>query len=153
APFYSASIEQPSTATVDLRDKILRRYAYWLRLELIGAAGLAALEVENDFQHAPRTLPWLGRGNNTITVSADADPSIATCSIACRITPDVGFTKNETTTTMGVRFENVDLRYDACWWKGGVGTMTVPIDVPGDLVSLGFSAQVRARSKKDRARV
>lgn len=27
--------------------------------------------------------------------------------------------------------------------------MSVPIDVPGDLVALGFSAQVRARSEKD----
>ena len=31
--------------------------------------------------------------------------------------------------------------------------MTVPIEVPGDLVSLGFSAQVRARSEKDRVRI
>ena len=31
--------------------------------------------------------------------------------------------------------------------------MTVPVDVPGDLVGLGFSAQVRARGEKDRVRV
>ena len=31
--------------------------------------------------------------------------------------------------------------------------MTVPIDVPGDLVSLGFSAQIRARSEKDRVHI
>jgi hypothetical protein len=31
--------------------------------------------------------------------------------------------------------------------------MTVPIDVPGDLVALGFSAQIRARSEKDQIRV
>jgi hypothetical protein len=55
----------------------------------------------------------------------------------------------ETSGTMGLTFENVNLRYDACWWKGGTGLMTVPIDVPGDLVSLGFSAQIRARSEKD----
>ena len=54
---------------------------------------------------------------------------------------------------MGVVFDNVDLKYDACWWKGGTGTMTVPIEVPGDLVALGFSAQFRARSEKDRIRV
>ena len=54
---------------------------------------------------------------------------------------------------MGVIFENLDLKHDACWWKGGTGVMTVPIDVPGDLVGLGFSAQVRARGEKDRVRV
>ena len=50
---------------------------------------------------------------------------------------------------MGILFENVDLRYDVCWWKGGTGTMTVPVEVPGDLVALGFSTQFRARSQKD----
>jgi hypothetical protein len=54
---------------------------------------------------------------------------------------------------MGVIFDNVDLKYDACWWKGGTGVMTVPIEVPGDLVTLGVSAQVRARSEKDRIKV
>jgi hypothetical protein len=153
APIYSATVEQPTEATVDLKDKIFRRYAYWLRLELSGGSALDKFEVENDFQHAPRTLPWLGKGKTTITVAADADPTIATRSIACRITPDPAFTQNETSTTMGLVFENVDLRHDACWWKGGTGLMTVPIEVPGDLVALGFSAQVRARSEKDRVRV
>ncbi len=40
------------------------------------------------------------------------------------------------------------LRNDACWWKGGTGLMTVPIDVPGDLFSLGFSAQIRRGVKR-----
>jgi len=150
---YSAPIEGPTEAKIDLKEKILRRYAYWLRIELTGAAGLDAFQVENDFQHAPRTLPWLGKGKNTITVAADADPAIATRTISCRITPDTSFDKNETSGTMGVVFDNVDLRYDACWWKGGTGVMTVPVEVPGDLVTLGFSAQIRARSEKDHIRV
>jgi len=153
APIYSAPIDGPIEVKLDLKEKILRRYAYWLRIELAGAAGLDAIQVENDFQHAPRTLPWLGKGKNTITVAADADPAIATRTIACRITPDASFDKNETSGTMGVVFDNVDLRYDACWWKGGTGVMTVPVEVPGDLVSLGFSAQIRARSEKDRIQV
>ncbi len=153
APIDSTAVERPTELKLDLKDTVLRRYAYWLRVELTGGAGLTAFEVENDFQHAPRTLPWLGRGKNTITVAADGDPTIATRSIACRITPDPAFTKNETSTTMGVRFENVDLRHDACWWTGGTGVMTVPVDVPGDLVGLGFSAQIRARGEKDLVRV
>jgi hypothetical protein len=153
ALIYSATVDRPTTATLDLKDKIFRRYAYWLRLELTAGAGLSAIEVANDFQHAPRTIPWLGKGTNTISVSADADPAIATRSIACRITSDTAFTKNETSAAMGFRFDNIDLRSDACWWKGGTGVMTVPIAVPGDLVGLGFSAQIRARSDKDRIRV
>jgi len=150
---YSAPLDRSTEVEIDLKNKIFRRYAYWLRLELAGAAGLDLFEVENDFQHAPRTLPWLGEGKNTITVAADADPAIATRSIACRITPDASFDQNETTGTMGVVFDNVELRHDACWWKGGTGVMTVPVETPGDLVALGFSAQIRARGDKDRVRV
>jgi len=153
AKIFEGTIDGPTETKIDLKKNLLRRYAYWLRIELTGAAGLNALEIENDFQHAPRTLPWLGKGKNTITVAADGDPAIATRSIACRITADPSFTKNETSSTMGLVFDNVDLKHDACWWKGGTGSMTVPIEVPGDLVSLGFSAQIRARSDKDRVRV
>jgi hypothetical protein len=153
AELASSAIERPGNVTIDLGERIFRRYAYWIKLELDGHAGLDGLEIENDFQHAPRTLPWLGAGCNTITVAADRDPAIATRSIACRITSDAGFKKNETSGTMGLTFDNVDLRNDACWWKGGTGTMTVPVEVPGDLVSLGWSAQVRVRSEKDRVRI
>ncbi len=150
---FEGTIDGPIERKIDLKENILRRYACWLRIELDGAAGLNALEIDNDFQHAPRTLPWLGAGKNTITVAADGDPAVATRSIACRITADPSFTKNETSSTMGLVFDNVDLKHDACWWKGGTGSMTVPIEVPGDLVSLGFSAQIRARSDRDRVRV
>ncbi len=53
---------------------------------------------------------------------------------------------------MGVTFDNLNLEHNACWWKGNTGTMTIPIDVAGDLVSLGFSAMIRARGEKDRVR-
>jgi hypothetical protein len=139
--------------TIDLKEKIVRRYAYWIKIELSEHAGLDRLAIESDIQHAPRTLPWLGQGSNTITVDADRDWTIATRSITCRITSDAGFSKNETSSTMGLMFENVDLRNDACWWKGGTGRMTVPVEVPGDLASLGFSVQVRARNEKDRVRL
>ena len=152
-PVYSATPGKRAETIVDLKDKIFRRYAYWLKIELTRRAAIEELRIENDFQHAPRTLPWLDTGTNTITVASDGDPAIATRTISCRITTDPTFNKNETTTTMGVMFENVDLRYDACWWKGGTGFMTVPVEVPGDLVSLGFSTQFRARSEKDRVRV
>jgi hypothetical protein len=146
-------VETSEERTIDLKERIFRRYAYWIKIELIGQAGLESLQIENDIQHAPRTLPWLAKGSNTITVASNGDPSVATRSITCRITADSSFTKNETSSTMGLTFENVDLRHDAAWWKGGTGFVTVPVEVPGDLVSLGFSAQIRARSEKDSVRV
>jgi hypothetical protein len=137
-----------------LGDWITRRYAYQLRIAMVAsaahAAGLNTLVIENDIQHAPRTLPWLGKGSNTITVAADTDPGLATRTVNCRITPDTNFTKNETSGTMGVVFDNLRVTEGGgCWWQGGVGTMTVPIVTPGDIVALRYGAHVRARSEKD----
>jgi hypothetical protein len=51
---------------------------------------------------------------------------------------------------MGVQFENLKLTDGGgCWWQGGVGSMTVPIDTPGDMTGLSFGAHVRARGNKD----
>ena len=70
--------------------------------------------------------------------------------IACRIMPpDAKFTKQETTASLGVTFDNLNVVDGACWWKGGVGTMTVPIETPGPMVAGTFSAQYRARGDKD----
>src|SRR5262249_3066318 len=140
-------------ATVDLGEAIARRYAYWLKIEIAAAspesAGLDMLAVENDIQHAPRTLPWIGKGSNTITVGADGDANLATRTVSSRITPEAAFAKNETTGTMGVVFENLDVKDGGCWWQNKIGRMTVPVEVPGDIVALRFGAQVRARGDKD----
>ncbi len=153
APLWTAGKLGVSETTIELTDKILRRYAYWLKIELISTSpsgsGLDSLVIENDFQHSPRTLPLLAKGENKITVAADADPAIATRTISCRITPDTGFKNNETSAAMGVTFDNLDVRDGSCWWKGGVGTMTVPVETAGDLVALRFGAQIRARGEKD----
>lgn len=152
-PLWTTSKQGVNEGVVDLKDKILRRYAYWLKIEIAAgsptSASLDSLTVENDIQHAPRTLPWLGKGSNTITVAADPDTTLATRTISCRITPDAAFAQNETTASLGVVFENLDVKDGGCWWKGGAGTMTVPIETPGDLTALRFGAQARARGDRD----
>src|SRR5208337_2773539 len=57
----SVPIAKPEDLTIDLKAKIPRRYAYWIKIELTEQAGLDAFEIEDDIQHAPRTLPWLGK--------------------------------------------------------------------------------------------
>jgi hypothetical protein len=151
-PVWEAPVGR-HTETIDLSARVLRRYAFCLRVELTaattGGAGLAALSVENDIQHAPRTLPWLGKGANTVTVAADRDTSIASQAITGRITPDPTFDNNEATASLGVTFDNLDVRDDSCWWTSGVGTMTVPVETPGDLAALRVCVQARARGEKD----
>jgi hypothetical protein len=153
SPLWSAEKTGSSEAVVDLKERIHRRYAYWLKIEITSemadGAGLDAFAVENDIQHAPRTLPWLGKGANTVTVAADADTALASRAVTCRITTDERFTKNESATSMGLTFDNLDVKDGSCWWKGGVGTMTVPIEVPGELAGLRFCTQYRARGAKD----
>jgi hypothetical protein len=148
-----ATVATGAEVLMDLGPQVFRRYAYWLKVEIVasspGSAGIDSLVLENDIQHAPRTLPRLARGKTTITVAAGDDPALATRTIACRITPDATFRKNETTRTMGVTFDNLEVRDGSCWWKGGKGVMTVPVTTPGDLVALRFSAQVRVRDAKD----
>lgn len=152
-PLWAAEKTGNAPNTVDLGERILRRYAYWLKIEIQSTsetgAGLEVLEIENDIQHAPRTLPWINQGTNTITVAADGDSTLATQTIACRITADAKFTKNETTQSMGVAFENLKVQDGSCWWQGGVGSMTVPIEVPGDLAALNFGGHIRARGARD----
>jgi hypothetical protein len=152
-PLWQAGQVGPFEADVQIGKRILRRYAFWLKIEIVSSAprgtGLDLLEVASDFQHAPRTLPWLGAGRNTITVDADRDSAIATRTVSCRITADPQFTNNETTGTMGVRFEGLDVRDGSCWWTQGEGKMTVPLETPGDIVALRWSAQVRAISPSE----
>jgi hypothetical protein len=146
-------------SVIDISKLIERRYAYWLKLEITSGtpkgAGLDRLQITNDFQHAPRTLPWLAKGPNTIIVAADGDTGIASRTFAGKIVGGENREppKNETIRDLGVVIDNLNLEYDALWWKGGTGTLTLPIDVPGDLAALRWSAQVRARSDKDLVRM
>src|SRR5262249_26611447 len=96
---------------------------------------------------------WLGKGENTITVAADGDTSLASRAFTGRITADARFANNESTTSLGVTFDNLDVKDGSCWWKGGVGTMTVPVETPGELAALRFCTQYRARGAKDAIRV
>ena len=61
-------------------------------------------------------MAWLGKGANTITIAGDSDTALASRAIACRITSDTHFTKNETTRTMGVTFDNLRVDDGTCWW-------------------------------------
>ncbi|HVX13781.1 MAG TPA: hypothetical protein VHC22_21545 [Pirellulales bacterium] len=150
---WSADETGWNRADVDLSPHIFRRYAYWLKIELKSdspqGAGLADFAVENGIQHAPRSMPFLGRGENALTVAADGDPTIATRTVTCRLAAEPGFQENETSETMGLTFENLNLAHGGCWWQGGTGAMTVPVETPGEIVALRFGGHFRARGEKD----
>jgi hypothetical protein len=155
-PLWSAETVGAFDTTVDLNKIVTRRYSYLVQIEIVlspssslRGTGLNTLRIENDIQHAPRTLPWLGKGSNTITVAADGDTTTASRAFTCRITPDSSFVKNETSNTLGLIFENLKVDDGSCWWTGGTGSMTVPIETPGDITAIRYGAQFRARGEKD----
>jgi hypothetical protein len=156
-PLWQADGIGVCRASLDLNEKIRRRYAYWLKIEIFSpsteGAGLDTLAIDNDIQYAPRTLPWLGRGANKIRVVADQDTTLASRAITGRISPDATFRKNETTGSLGVTFENLKMADGSCSWKGGIGTMTVPVATPGDLAALRLSTHFCAMGKEDHIRI
>ena len=154
---WSADQTGWNMAEVDLSPSILRRYAYWIKIELHSdsprGTGLAEFSVENRIQHAPRTMPFLSQGENTLTVAVDGDPTIATRTVTGRLAAEPGFSENETSETMGVIFDNLKLAHGGCWWQGGTGAMTVPVETPGDIVALRFGGHIRARGQKDLVKI
>lgn len=137
---------------VELRDgkaelKILRRYAYRLKIERAGP--IESLVIENDIQHSPRAMAWLRKGDTRITVASGADPGLATRTVNGRINADPGFNGNETAEGLGVTFENLELAHGGCWWKGGTGRVVVPVETDGPIEALRLSAQIRARGERD----
>jgi hypothetical protein len=156
-PLWTADKTGVSEVEVDLTASIRRHYAYWLKIEISAGspanAGLEALSIGNNIQHAPRTLPFLTKGKNTITVASDIDPAIASRAFTGRITADVNFAENTTAAALGVVVENLDSKHESYWWTKGTGTMTVPLQTPGPMTAIHFGAHVRARGEKDVVRM
>ncbi len=132
--------------TLDLTPLVYRLYDYRLKFELMGTGtGLDALRISHDIQHSQRALPALGPGENTITFSAS--PNEGTVTIEGLTRPEG---KGNQLSIMEYRpvFDGV-----ACTERGlkapaAGGTITLPIETPGDMVRLrmGCSYQTRARN-------
>ena len=157
---FDAALDSDGTgadeATIELHDAILRRYAYWLKIEIAAATpGERGPRRAGDRERHPARPADACPGSARAATRSPSPPTRPDASppapIACRITPDAKFAKNETTSTMGVVFDNLDVDDGSCWWQGGIGTMTVPIETPGDLVALRFGGQMRRprRTRRD----
>jgi len=137
-----------SEQTIDLKPLVYRLYDYRLRFELKGAGtGLDALHVEHDVQHSQRPLPALAAGENTITFSAAA-ANEGTITVEGKTSP----------TTKGNQLaapefhptlEGVDCKENGLWMTAGQGTVTFPVETPGDMLRLRFGTHYRARDERD----
>ena len=155
-PIYQAEQSGEIEFEADLSPRILRRYDYFLKLELTPTTseaggegpGLSALEVKNTIQHHQRALPILAPGTNTITVRAE--PAIATRTVEGRLSRETAEAKNEVYVNFNPSEENVRGEGSAVWLANEAepGWLAFPVEVPGDIVAVRFGGQLRARDPK-----
>ncbi|MBM4034951.1 MAG: hypothetical protein FJ291_24675 [Planctomycetes bacterium] len=133
---------------LDLKPHVYRRYDYRLKFELAGeGTGIDSLKLSHDIQHAQTPLPALTEGDNTITFTAG--PAEGTITIEGATNPDVK-PKQLIAADFHADFKGVDHKmfrvkeYDE---KGG--SITFPIETPGDIVRLRGGAHYRARDKRE----
>ena len=133
---------------LDLKPHIYRRYDYRLKFELKGAGtGLGSLTLTHDIQHAQTPLPALAEGKNTITFSAG--PAEGTITIEGATNPDIK-PKQLIAADFHPEFKGTGHKmfrvkeYDE---KGG--SVTFPVETPGDIVRIRGGAHYRARDKRE----
>ncbi|MBA3846189.1 MAG: hypothetical protein H0X45_06055 [Planctomycetes bacterium] len=119
---------------LDLKPLVFRRYDYRLRLTFTGVGtGVDVLALSHDVQHSQRPLPALVQGANTITYSAGRDEGTITLESTTRTDhadQQVRFTQYRPAID---GLEGSPLRV-----TGTQGSITFPVETPGDLVRLRF---------------
>jgi hypothetical protein len=140
-----ATLTRAGERRIDLKPFVFRRYDYRLKFVLHGAGtGLDALKIDHDVQHSQRALPALGKGRNTITVSAG--PPEGTITIEGSTSPDV---KGKQLVYTDFRPAVEGLRQQPLCIAGAAGQITFPVTTPGDMVRLRFGGHYRARDARD----
>jgi len=146
--FFSRTVPGRSEQTIDLKPLVYRLYDYRLRFELTGeGTGLDALRLEHDVQHSQRALPALVEGENTITFSATpADES--TITIEGKTSPE---TQGNQLVALEFHptFESVESTQYGLQVRGGRGSVTFPVETPGEMTRLRFGTHYRARDERD----
>ena len=142
-------IKKSGKVTLDLKSRVFRRYDYRLKFELTGAGtGLDALKLRHDVQHSQRPLPALTQGNNTITFSAAKEGTVTiegATDLKSRgkqlVYTDFQFRHYPVVENVGPPMLSV---------KGRNGSVTFPVDTPGDMTRLRIHTFYRARGPRDR---
>jgi len=143
-----ASFTNSGEQAIDLSPYVLRRYDYRLKLELEGkGTGLDALRTVHDIQHSQAPLPALGPGDNTITFSAG--PHEGTITIEGRTSP----TRKRSellVTDFRPELRGIEVKLLRVTGYGPEGgSITFPVETPGDLTRLRLGAHWRARDARE----
>lgn len=145
-PLWEAQDIGAQDVNIDLTPHVRRRYRYLLRIRIGGEAastGVESLVLHHSIQHAQRALPRLGPGDNLITVTSP-DPALATITREGSFGPRAGGLSH-----VDFHPEISGLKelpeFHALFLSGGErGTLTFPIETPGDVAAVRFGGSFRS---------
>jgi hypothetical protein len=129
---------------LDLKKFVLNRYDYQIKFTLKGkGTGLDTLRLAHDILQSQRALPALGKGDNTISFSAE--PAEGTINIVGAPDPEI---PNQ---LHADDFHPVMKNVSPKSWMltAGTGDITFPVSTPGVITRLRFGSNYRARDAKD----
>jgi hypothetical protein len=137
-----AKISASGSQNIDLKPFVFRRYDYRLKFTLKGkGTGIDALKISHDVQHSQRPLPAFAQGENKISFEAGAAEGT--------ITIDGNFGKHD-----GKQRNYTELHPQIAGMSDGVpagadGSITFPIETPGDMSRIRMSAGARNGNGND----
>jgi len=142
-----AAITAAGEQHLDLTPLVRRRYDYRLKFTLHGkGTGLDALVIRHDIQHSQRPLPALALGANTITFGAGAQEGTITAQAA---TDPRNKDKNLYLTDLHPQIDGPLGLTPFPRPRADGGSITFPIQTPGDMMRLRVGAAYRARDTRD----
>jgi hypothetical protein len=129
---------------IDLKPYIYRLYDYQIRFTLDPMASIQNIVFRHDVQHSQRALPLLSEGVNT--VSFNSGPQEGTITVEGALDPNRK-AKTVTLAEFAPVFDN--LSGTPYFMTAGTGSLTLPVETPGDLTRLRVGLHYRARDKND----
>ena len=144
---YSKSAAGKYDEKIDLTPFVYRLYDHRLKFEMTGkGTGIDALAIGHDIQHSQRALPTLGPYENKVTFSAG--PAEGTVTIEAFARPD---TKGNQLGALEFRpvLDGVTLTQRGFEPTSDGGTVTFPVETPGDMTRVRFGCFANTAGETD----